>query len=508
METRRHIFLTGSTGLIGRYLLRDFLIQGHRVTTLVRTHEQESSKERVEKALSFARLPREITENVRVLQGQLPDFQPDAIDRRLIKECDLVVHSAASLRFDKDSNGEPFRTNVEGTRNLVELVQRLGIRRWIQVSTAYVCGDTQKTVSEDHASLSNPRNSYEKSKRIAEELVRKQPRLDWTIVRPGIVVGDSRTGYTSTYQGMYRCLKSVALLVKRLKKNLAGTRQLPLRFHLSGNELTNLVPVDWVAEAISRIALLASSQGKHFHLTPRNPISAKALVAAVQEFFAISGIEFVGSEKTELENRNAFERIFDRETSLLGPYFNDDPQFDRIHLDEFLPKLREADVNSALIQRLMKFGESDGWGIRRGHRHIQPNGFDCAGFFESYFPEAARRSELVRMRDLNARIGFEIRGQRGGFWLCQLVAGDVVSVEPTSCIPNSVDFHYRTNCATLEEITSGRMTTREAFFEKRIEIVGNIERALLLALLFEDLLREYPYRPGVKKVASTEKACA
>ncbi len=164
MDTKQHIFLTGATGFIGRYLLQEFLMQGHRVTALARAHSGMSGRERLQSALEFADLPHDATSRLSVVEGQLPDFCPDANERRQIRACDTVVHAAASLSFHKDANGEPFRTNLDGTQRLVEIAQQLEIRRWIQVSTAYVCGNAPGVVREEDLPHSTPRNSYESSK--------------------------------------------------------------------------------------------------------------------------------------------------------------------------------------------------------------------------------------------------------------------------------------------------------------------------------------------------------
>ncbi len=312
MHANRHIFLTGATGLIGQYLLRNFLLQGCSVTVLVRPKAKESGRDRIEKVLDHFQLSSQFKDCLNIVEGELPNFQPTVDDRKKIAACNMVVHSAASLSFHKDAQGEPWQTNVEGTESLLQIATSLGLKRWIQISTAYVCGRQQGVVLEEPQSKSEPQNHYEASKRQSEEMIRNHPNLEWTIFRPGIVVGDSQTGFTSTYQGIYRCLQSVAFLSKRIQPNDNGNRKLPLRFALSGNEQTNLIPVDWVAEAMTAIALHSESLFKHFHLTPNVPITTKMLVDAVQEFYDISGIELVGEETDISEQQNVFERIFER----------------------------------------------------------------------------------------------------------------------------------------------------------------------------------------------------
>ena len=507
MDTKRHIFLTGATGLIGRYLLHGFLSQECAVTVLVRPNDRESGRERIEKVLDPFRLSSQLIDRLQVIEGELPDFQPDLADRKKIASCDRVVHSAASLSFHNDSRNEPWLTNVDGTESLLKIATSLGLRRWIHISTAYVCGLQQGNVFEEPQTNSEAQNHYEASKRRAEELVRSQSGLNWTILRPGIVVGDSQTGFTSTYQGIYRCLQSVAFLAKRIQTDENGIRNLPLRFALSGSEQTNLVPVDWVSDAITQLSLLSDSSNKHIHLTTETPISTTKLVDAVQKFYGLTGIEFV-SKNTELcSDRNVFERLFDRETKLLGPYFQNDPQFDRTHVNTLLPDLKDVLVDGQFINKLLTFAEFNQWGKSEKKVTDKSQRFSCKEFFEVYFPEAAAASQLVRIHDLNALLGFEVTGEYGGLWICQIVRGNVVSIKPVESFSGNNDFHYRTDTRTLEQIVQGQISARDAFFEQRIDIHGDIERALLLSLLLEDLLQEIPYNAETSGMIASERAC-
>ncbi|VAX42413.1 hypothetical protein MNBD_PLANCTO02-2152 [hydrothermal vent metagenome] len=508
MEANQHIFLTGATGLIGQYLLRNFLLCKCSVTVLVRPTEHDSGRDRIEKVFDHFQLSGQLKDNLHIIEGELPYCKPDTTDRKKIAACNIVVHSAASLSFHKDARGEPWETNVEGTESLLQIATSLGVKRWIQISTAYVCGRQQGVVLEEPQSKSEPQNHYEASKRQAEEMIRNHPDLDWTILRPGIVVGDSQTGFTSTYQGIYRCLQSVAFLSKRIQIEDAGDRKMPLRFALSGNEQTNLIPVDWVAEAVTQLTLHADSSRKHFHLTPNAPITAKKLVDAVQEFYDISGIEFVGEETDISGKQNVFERIFERETKRLGPYFQNDPQFDRTTLDELCPHLKEVAIDDQFIKKLLTFAEDDQWAKSKRWKNNDSKRFNCKNFFEVYFPRAADDSQLVRIHDLNTRIGFEVTGEDGGLWVCELSRGNVKSISPTTHFTDKIDFLYKTDVTTLEEIVTGKISARDAFFKQRIDIQGDVERALLLSLLLEDLLREIPYQTETTSVKPLENICA
>ena len=139
-----YLLLTGATGLVGRYLLRDLLAAEVSVAVLVRSNRLESAAQRVEavmdrwERLEGRCLPRPVVldadlreENLGLGAGHL---------RWIADNCDSILHNAASMAFRQDSHGEPFRTNVDGMRNMLALCQQAGIENFHHVSTAYICG--------------------------------------------------------------------------------------------------------------------------------------------------------------------------------------------------------------------------------------------------------------------------------------------------------------------------------------------------------------------------------
>jgi nucleoside-diphosphate-sugar epimerase len=147
----------------------------------------------------------------------------------LAREIDVVIHCAAATRFDIPRE-ESFRVNVEGTSNVLQLVADSGARL-IQVSTAFVVvpnGKSHGWVDPGH---------YLDSKRAAEELVQGSG-LDWHIVRPSVVVGDSRTGEAARLQGFHFFMR--ALLAD----------QIPL-LPVDDDDRVDFVSADLVAEVLA-----------------------------------------------------------------------------------------------------------------------------------------------------------------------------------------------------------------------------------------------------------------
>jgi thioester reductase-like protein/short-subunit dehydrogenase len=159
---------------------------------------------------------------------------------------------SASERADRQAN-------VAGTRHALELARALSAERFHHISSIAVAGEYRGSFSErmfdEGQRLPSP---YHRTKFEAERLVREQPYVPWRIYRPAIVVGDSQTGEIDKVDGPYYFFKSI----KRLRALLP--EWLPLAAIDLGR--TNIVPVDWVADAIDHLAHESGLDGATFHL--------------------------------------------------------------------------------------------------------------------------------------------------------------------------------------------------------------------------------------------------
>ena len=282
--------LTGATGLLGSYLLRDCLRQRHRLAVLVRPAKRESARERIESILSRCEaelrttLPRPV-----VIEGELTeaDLGLDAAGLRWIsRHCRSVIHNAANLTFHGNGRqGEPWHTNFEGTRRILDLCRTTGIRQFHYISTAYVCGLREGRVLETELDVGQtPGNDYEHSKIEAEKLVRAAHWIDPpTIYRPAIIVGDSQTGYTATFHGFYVLVKLAHTLVSRMVRGSTAGRLLVQGLGLSGEDCKNLVPVDWVSAVFTHIFSRPEHHGRTYHLVTRRPPSLALIADVIQE---------------------------------------------------------------------------------------------------------------------------------------------------------------------------------------------------------------------------------
>jgi thioester reductase-like protein len=500
MQAPRGIFLTGATGLVGRYLLRDLLLAGHRVGVLARDTRTATAAERVAELTAFwgeslgTDLPRPV-----VLGGDLraPGLGLSAADRRwLARTYGAVVHAAASVSFRPSPDGEPWATNVDGTQHLLDLCAALGLAELHHVSTAFVCGDRRDRVYEHELDRGQGfHNDYERSKFEAERRVRQAPGIRATVYRPAVIVGDSRTGYTSTYHGIYRFLELASRLAGAGPAAPPARRSLPLRLPFTGDEPRNLVTVDWVSQAIVRLVDQPRAHGRTYHLTAERPVPAGVIKEVAEDRLQLEGVRWAGPEG--LASPSPLEKSFLDHLGEYRPYFGGDPPFDRRHARAALAGLPPPPVDRAVLARLIRFAVADQWGYSRSRLDctVRPEAAADGGvdrYFEQFFPEHAPRSDLARAASLAVTVALDIRGPGGGRWTCRWVGGRLTAVERGA---GSAEVTYRTDTPTFDAVVRGRQTPQEAFFARRIEVEGDVEKGLKLAVLFGQFVKECPYVP-------------
>lgn len=277
----KHALITGATGTLGQKLVAALLEQTDaRLYLLARDRKRMSAEERVRKLL--------VDQGVEHLGGRVttligdvgePGFGLGAADLASLEApMDRFFHVAATTDLGATSP-DAQRVNINGTANALRVAAdlrrhgRLG--RYIHFSTAYVAGGLGDHLAleddlPDHASFHA--NPYEASKCRAERLVRDAARdgLPTTVLRPSIVVGDSKTGEISEFSGIYAILR---LWAYGVMSRLPAVASNPV----------NLVPIDYVTQASLAISSRADAEGKTFHLVASRPPTIGSLIEAARE---------------------------------------------------------------------------------------------------------------------------------------------------------------------------------------------------------------------------------
>jgi len=357
-----HIMLTGATGLLGRYLMKDLLTRDVDMAVLVRPSRKQEPHQRIEAAMRLWEqyLERELP-RPKVLCGDIssPDLclSPEEI-KWAAEHCDSLIHNAASLSFvSTGPDSEPWRSNVGGTKNVLEFCQQAGIDTFHHVSTAYVAGKRTGRVLETELDEGQEfANPYEESKVEAEKLVRNAGFRDLTVLRPAIIVGDSESGLTFTYHNFYVMLQLAYTLTMSLGKEdrrVGKYNGSEVSINVQGNERKNLVPVDWVSEAMARIITDPNLHGKTYHLTPRTAVTVRLIRDVLEEVCGVFGIGFTGSNGKR--KRSEIEETFYQHMEVYHSYWKDDPDFDSTNTQQAMPDLPCPHLDRETMIRLAEF---------------------------------------------------------------------------------------------------------------------------------------------------------
>lgn len=464
--------LTGATGLLGTYLLRDLLGQGRQVAVVVRSGIVETAQQRVdslltrwEQQLGYA-LPRPP-----VLEGDIcqPHLGLDAAALEWVaRHCHAVLHNAASLSFQADErSGEPYRSNVEGTRNVLELCRTTGIRQFHHVSTAYVCGLRTGRVLESELDVGQQSgNAYEKSKIQAETMVRQADFLDApTIYRPAIIIGDSASGYTTTFHGFYTPLKIGQALVAKFNISEAYGAPLMAALGLTGRERKNLVPVDWISRVISYLYDRPEHHGRTYHLAPQRPVSAATVCTAIEQALG-QYARTLTRPPAKLPELAEMQQTFMSQMDVYRAYWRDDPEFDCQATLAAAPHLPCPEVDQEMLVRTSLYALQTNFGWPKPP--VVPPEFDVAAHLGSVLP-AVPECSGVGARLIH--VGLQVNGPGGGQWTLLVDGTRPVAAEPG--LAANLQALVYLNSTTYQHCVRGRLTAQQAGRLGHVAAEGN-----------------------------------
>ncbi|MFO0728439.1 MAG: SDR family oxidoreductase [Myxococcota bacterium] len=290
--------VTGATGFLGRELLARMLKRGlpMAVTTRRKTDETpELAKERL-RAIIQETDPSVSFAGAEVVFADVsePNLGLDpALIARLERgeEQVQIVHGAAEVRFDLPRDVME-KQNVIGTENILGLAKRLAERgklaRLDYVSTTYIAGTRTDVAKEGEIDVGQGhRNEYERSKRLAELAIDRERKagLPVAVHRPSIIVGDSRTGKASSFKVLYWPLK---LYARGQWKLVFGSPSCTM----------DVVPVDFVADAMMHLMFEPKALGRTFHLAagPERQSTIGELVKLAERYFAQGKVRYVSPD--------------------------------------------------------------------------------------------------------------------------------------------------------------------------------------------------------------------
>jgi len=251
--------VTGGTGFIGRRVVARLLDDQPDAEVWVLVRRQSLRR--------FERLSVQWDERAKPLVGDLTELAPTQEAIAELGEVDHLVHCAAIYDITA-GEAEQRAANVEGTRSVIELARRLDATLH-HVSSIAVAGDFAGEYTEDDFDVGQQLPTpYHQTKFEAELLVRSTPGLRYRIYRPAVVVGDSRTGEMDKVDGPYYffgVLSKLAVLPSLTPILLPDTGR------------TNIVPVDYVVDALVALMHAEGRDGQTFHLTAPKTIGLRGI---------------------------------------------------------------------------------------------------------------------------------------------------------------------------------------------------------------------------------------
>ncbi len=266
MTCMRYV-VTGGTGFIGRRVVSRLLDASPDAEVWVLVRRSSLGR--------FEQLAAEWGDRAKPLVGELTEPALGLGDEAIAELGDVghVVHCAAIYDITV-AEPEQRAANVEGTQAVIDLARRLDATLH-HVSSIAVAGDFRGEYTEDDFDIGQQLPTpYHQTKFEAELLVRSASGLRYRIYRPAVVVGDSRTGEMDKIDGPYYffgVLAKLAILPRLTPMMLPDTAR------------TNIVPVDYVADALVALIQADGRDGQTFHLTSPKTIGLRGIYRGVAD---------------------------------------------------------------------------------------------------------------------------------------------------------------------------------------------------------------------------------
>jgi nucleoside-diphosphate-sugar epimerase len=351
----KNVFVTGGSGFLGREVLRRASLKTEDVFYVL--SRSEASDVKISDSLMHIDQDR-----IQILRGDLnkPYLGIDSKYRKSLRGIiNEIWHMAASTSFENSKRDEIFATNLYGTRNVIDVAKEWsGLDRIIYMGTAYVCGTDQREIPETGLEKNGRKfkNPYEESKLISEEEVRKS-ELPFVVLRPSIIVGDSRTGEAQGERrmvyGYLRGLYQAAMMSFDSPRDINfwnywkkvgnghDIREFPIRLRSNPDTTKNFVPIDDVVNVTMDVIESKDSLGKTYNIVNENNLTMREIVDAMQRSLKITGANQIPNwEKTA--DATIAERAAFKTTPPYWPY---------THVSE--PKWRDENTRSLPTERIV-----------------------------------------------------------------------------------------------------------------------------------------------------------
>lgn len=341
-----NIFLTGATGFLGGRLIQNLSREGHTLYVLARN---------IKKAEQLLLKTADLKGIIHIIQGDItvPDLGMNKETKQeLANKIDVFYHMAALVKFDLDLKEELFQINFSGTKYALEAAEKMGVSHFYYVSTAYTLGKDEFAKEELHSLDRSFNNPYEESKCQAEHICMDYKKFfNVTILRPAIIIGDSKTGEADSKFTLYGLMRSLEVFKKRFQRKGLGDRV----FHLLCEEgsTQNLVPVDYVADVLSDV-LQKGREDNIYHITNSNPPLSADVFQIMREKADLDLFKLAPYDYEP--DLNEEEQLLNNVVDVYKNYLNRNIVFDDSNTQELLKSLdkKPLQMDEEMIKRIIK----------------------------------------------------------------------------------------------------------------------------------------------------------
>ena len=310
----RSIVLTGATGFLGAFLMAGLLDRGYHVTVLGRSAKDTGLSDRLSDLARWFGIG-DPGERLSALES---DFSKnhlgldEAAYGSLCAAAGKIIHCVSDTSFAERNRAQVMATNVNILPALLDLAADARADHLYYVSTAYAAGIREGICMETPITTDCFTNVYEESKARAEGIIARYCEnrgVPFSILRPSIVYGHSKTGLALKFKALYYPVKSILCIRDIFVKDIVGQGGersiqwginlgddgilcLPLAIYLPNRGSVNLIPVDYFVESALCI-IEHSGSGGIYHITSDNPPDMATLLEYAEQFLGLRGIRAV-----------------------------------------------------------------------------------------------------------------------------------------------------------------------------------------------------------------------
>jgi len=377
------IVLTGATGFLGGHLMAALLERGHQLVLLGRSSAEGNLRDRIEKLLDWFGLG-DRSSQIETVEADLLKIH-FGLERKdydaLCAKVGRIVHCASDTRFSESCRTEIADANVRGLSGVIDLAKDGRVSCLHYVSTAFVGGGESSRCREVSVNAAGFANVYEETKAQAEKDLAARCGLygvPFTIIRPSIVYGDSRSGRSTRFNALYYHVKALYFIreiyLNDIKKNGGrksreydihleenGILHLPLRIFLPQRGMVNLIPIDYFVSAVLAI-LERGKAGGIYHLTSDAPKTLAELASYCESYLKINGLQIVYGNPSEAAPLNPPEALLDKFIESYRPYLSDIRIFERGNTNQVTGGSFPPELTFEIFERCMDYALRVNWG--------------------------------------------------------------------------------------------------------------------------------------------------